>query len=324
MKVVIVSGPTATGKTDMAVELARTFGGEVVNFDSLLLYKEVNIGTAKPTLEERKSVPHHLIDVRSISDPMNAADYAREARPVIENLLKKKTVVYLVGGSGFYLQALLKGMYDSPTTPLEITERSEILFEAEGIKPFLQILAEKDPESFHRYHENDHYRIRRAVEHWWANGTKLSDERLKKDSENVNLQETGAHNWDILHIHLDLPKDEHLQIITKRTKRMLASGLLEEAKNLLQEGFSGKEKPLQSIGYKEIFDYLNGIYKDLSECEERIIISTRQLAKSQRTWFKKDQSRKVFHPLHDREAIFNNVEDFLKGREVSPSLPKID
>lgn len=312
MKVIIVSGPTASGKTDLSVELAKKFGGEIVNFDSLLLYKEVNIGTAKPTVDERKSVPHHMIDVRSISNPMNAADYAREALPVVEKILQNKKIVYLVGGSGFYLQALIKGMYDSPTTPTDITERSEKLYTAEGIKPFLKILSENDPESFARYHENDHYRIRRAVEHWWANGTKLSDERNKKDSKNKELPETGVHNWDIFHVHLDLPKDEHLKIITGRTKKMLGFGLLEEVKHLLSQGFTGEEKPLQSIGYKEVLDFISGVYKDLGECEERIIISTRQLAKSQRTWFKKDLSRKVFHPLKERDLVFQSVASFLR------------
>jgi tRNA dimethylallyltransferase len=311
MKVVIISGPTASGKTDLSVELAQKFGGEIVNFDSLLLYKEVNIGTAKPTLEERKSVPHHMVDVRSISEPMNAADYAREALPLVEKLLAEKKIVYLVGGSGFYLQALVKGMYDSPTTPQEISKRSDDLYETEGIIPFLKILSENDPESFKRYHENDHYRVRRAVEHWWANGTKLSDERNKKDSENKNLPLTGAHNWELFHVHLDLPKDEHLEIIAKRTKKMLRDGLIEEVQDLLKSNFTGEEKPLQSIGYKEVLDYLKGVHKDLKDCEKRIIISTRQLAKSQRTWFKKDLTRKVFHPIKERDLVFQSVASFL-------------
>ena len=140
MKVIIVSGPTATGKTDVSIQLAKTFGGEIVNFDSLLLYKEINIGTAKPTAKEQRMVPHHMVDVRSISQPMNAADYAREAYPIVERLLKEKKIVYLTGGSGFYLQALLKGMYDSPTTPIAISQKSDKLYEAEGITPFLKIL----------------------------------------------------------------------------------------------------------------------------------------------------------------------------------------
>jgi tRNA dimethylallyltransferase len=311
MKVIIISGPTASGKTDIAVELARKYGGEVVNFDSLLLYKEIEIGTAKPTTEEQQMITHHMLNVRSIAEPMNAADYARKALPLIEKLLSEKKLVYLVGGSGFYLQALLKGMYESETTPIEITNRSDELYEKSGIDPFLDILKEHDPASLSRYHANDHYRVRRAVEHWWTTGNPLSSARVNKDQANENLNRPTIHDWDLLHIYLDLPKDEHLKIIEKRTDRMLSGGLIEEVKGLLATGFSGLEKPLQSIGYKETLDLISGVYKDVSECRERIIISTRQLAKSQRTWFNRDSFKEVFHPLAERSEIFLRVEKFI-------------
>jgi tRNA dimethylallyltransferase len=311
MKVIVISGPTASGKTDLAVELAQKFGGEVVNFDSLLLYREINIGTAKPTPEEMKSVPHHMINVRSITEPMNAADYAREALPIVERLLSEKKIVYLVGGSGFYLQALLKGMYDSPTTPKDILKKSDELYETEGIAPFRTILKVHDPSSFERYHENDHYRIRRAVEHWWTTGSPLSKARSEKDESNSGLLRPTVHDWDVLHIYLDLPKEEHLRIIEKRTDRMLRDGLVEEVRSLLERGFSGLEKPLQSIGYKETLNFVFGVYKDLRECRERMIISTRQLAKSQRTWFNRDSFKERFHPLTQRSEIFKRVEKFI-------------
>lgn len=312
MKVIVISGPTASGKTDMAVELATLFGGEVVNFDSLLLYKEITIGTAKPTPEEQKSIPHHMIEVRSISNPMNAADYAREALPIVEKLLNENKLVFLVGGSGFYLQALIKGMYDSPTTPEEITQRSDELYKTEGITPFLEILKNNDPKSFERYHENDHYRIRRAVEHFWTTGSPLSLARSEKDEANQKMDQISIHGWDILHIHLDLPKEEHLKIIERRTKRMLENGLLDEIKGLLKQGFTGEEKPLQSIGYKESLDYLRGNFATLEECQERIIISTRQLAKSQRTWFKRDPSKTTFHPIQEKDLIIESVRAFIQ------------
>ncbi|MFP5385395.1 MAG: tRNA (adenosine(37)-N6)-dimethylallyltransferase MiaA [Bacteriovoracia bacterium] len=315
MKVIVISGPTATGKTDLAVELATTFGGEVVNFDSLLLYKEITIGTAKPSKEEQKAIPHHMIDVRSISHPMNAADYAREALPIIERLLAENKLVYLVGGSGFYLQALLKGMYDSPTTPESVTKKSNELYERGGIKPFLEILKENDPDSFTRYHENDHYRVRRAVEHWWTTGTPMFSARSSKDESNEKLNRPTIHPWDLLHIYLDIPREEHLKIIETRTEKMLQGGLIEEVKSLLDQGFTGLEKPLQSIGYKETLDYIFGVFKSLNDCKERIIISTRQLAKSQRTWFKRDPFKKTFHTLEERKEIFLQVDEFISSRD---------
>jgi tRNA dimethylallyltransferase len=312
MKVIVISGPTASGKTDLAIELALKFSGEIVNFDSLLLYKEITIGTAKPTAEEQKSISHHMIDVRSISHPMNAADYAREALPLIEGLLTNNKLVFLVGGSGFYLQALLKGMYESPTTPKEVMQRSEELYQHEGIAPFLEFLKKHDPKSFERYHINDHYRMRRAVEHFWASGVPLSLAREEKDQLNHQRPGLSIHDWEILQLHLDIPKDEHIKIIEARTDKMLEGGLIEEIKSLLEKGFTGTEKPLQSIGYKETLDYILGVYKNLEECRERIIISTRQLAKSQRTWFKRDLSKEVYHPLEERLEIFLQVENFVK------------
>lgn len=311
MKVIVVSGPTATGKTDLAIEIAKKYDGEIVNFDSLLLYREINIGTAKPTLDERAQVPHHMIDVRTISEPMNAADFAREALPIIEKILAKRKLVILAGGSGFYLQALLKGMYDSPTTPEHITKKSDELYAAEGISPFRKILFSHDKGSYDRYHENDHYRVRRAVEHWWTTGSPLSEARAHKDDSNEKLERPTIHPWQICHIYLDLPKEEHLRIIEKRTDRMLQSGLIDEVKNLLTEGFSGLEKPLQSIGYKEALGLIFGVFRSKDECRERIIISTRQLAKSQRTWFNRDNFKKTFHPIHQKSAIFLEIEKFI-------------
>lgn len=313
---IVISGPTASGKTDLSVELANHFGGEIVNFDSLLFYKEINIGTAKPTLLEMGTVPHHMINIRSISGPMNAADFAKEAFPIIDKLLNDGKNVFLVGGSGFYLQALLKGMYDSPTTPSDILDKSDQLFKEEGIEVFRRILLDNDPKSYERYHSNDHYRIRRAVEHFWTTGSTLSSAREMKDLSNSALNNPSIHNWDLLHIYLDIPKAEHAQIIKLRTERMLQSGLIEEVQGLLRNGFSGLEKPLQSIGYKEAIKYISGGYQNLSECQDQIIVSTRQLAKSQRTWFNRDQSKIKFHPLEERKEIFLQVNNFLKNLKV--------
>jgi len=311
VKVIIVSGPTATGKTDISIELARQFGGEVVNFDSLLLYKEITIGTAKPTPLEQGEIPHHMINVASISHPMNAAAYAKMALPIINQLLKNKKLVYLVGGSGFYLQALLQGMYDSPTTPKEISDRSDKLYQELGISPFLEILAQHDPATLNLYHANDHYRVRRAVEHFWNTASPLSEARSKKDEENQSRKQSNVHGWDVLHLHLDVPKDEHSEIIKNRTKKMLHSGLIREVQDLLGQGFTGNEKPLQSIGYKEVIDLERGLLKSEAECLERIIVSTRQLAKSQRTWFNRINGKVSFHPILNKVLIRESVSKFI-------------
>ncbi|HLW57288.1 MAG TPA: tRNA (adenosine(37)-N6)-dimethylallyltransferase MiaA [Bacteriovoracaceae bacterium] len=312
MKVIIVSGPTACGKTKISIELAKKFNAEVVNFDSLLLYKEISIGTAKPTPHEMDGVVHHMIDVATISDPLNASSYAELALPIVNEIHARGKNVILTGGSGFYLQALLKGMYDSPTTPKEILQRSEDLYRREGITPFLEILKISDLESFKRYHENDHYRIRRAVEHFWTHGTPLSELRVSKDQENQTLKDGNIHGWKLCHIYLNIPRDEHLEIIRVRTQHMLQEGLLDEVRGLLHSGFTGAEKPLQSIGYKESLDYLAGKITSIEELIEKITISTRQLAKSQRTWFNREKEKLEFHPLSQRNEIFERVGEFLK------------
>ncbi len=300
-KVLVISGPTATGKTSTAIEVARRTGAEIINFDSLLFYKELEIGVAKPTAEEMGEVPHHFVSCTSVSEPYNASVYSKLALPVIEKLHAENKPVILVGGSGFYLQALLQGMYDSPSTPKEVLERSESIYQDEGIEPFLEVLQGNDPKSFERYHENDHYRIRRAVEHFWAWGTKFSEIRSDKDDQDQSHWPMNKLGWDVYHAYLDIPKEEHWKIIEGRTQKMLELGLVDEVKNLLEK-FSGSEKPLQSIGYKEVQQFLSGEIESLEDCEERINISTRQLAKSQRTWFK-SREKNEFHPLDDKEQL---------------------
>jgi tRNA dimethylallyltransferase len=305
----VISGPTASGKTSTSISLAKLFGGEIVNFDSLLFYREINIGTAKPTDEEKDGVIHHFVDCASVKSPINAADYSKMAIAKINEIHSRGLIAYLVGGSGFYLQAVLKGMYDSQTTPTKVIDKSNKLYDEKGISPFREILKEYDPVSFTRYHENDHYRIRRAVEHFWTNATIFSDEREKMKSKDEQSPEL-VHNWNVFHAHLDLDKEEHFKIIQKRTNQMLESGLLDEVDKLLVDDFTGAEKPLKSIGYKECFQYRAGILKDLASLEERINISTRQLAKSQRTWFKK-VDKSTYNPLFDKLLLEEDFKTFI-------------
>lgn len=308
-KICIISGPTASGKTGTSIKLAQSFGGEIINFDSLLFYKELSIGTAKPSIDERANIPHHMIDIRSVNEPMNAASYRKQALPILENLLDESKIVFLVGGSGFYLQALIYGMYDSKTTPLEIIQKSNELFEAKGILPFREILKKEDPESFKNLHENDHYRLRRAVEHFWTTGTPFStaQKQMKIERQTPFYQKKG---WQLHHIYLDLPKQEHFQFIQERTKSMFDHGLIEEVQNLLQLGFTGNEKPLKSIGYKETLRFLQESDYTLEEVQNDINIATRQLAKAQRTWFKKWE-KNLYHPIKDTKSMIDDFKHFL-------------
>ncbi len=310
--VCIISGPTASGKTSTSIALAKEFGGEIVNFDSLLFYKEITIGTAKPSTEEQDGVTHHMINNHSVKGPLNAAQYIKEALPIVEKLFSENKIVYLVGGSGFYLQALLYGMFESKTTGQDILDQSEKLYTEEGISPFIEILKENDQASFEQYHENDHYRVRRAVEHFWSTGEKLSDSR--KNMEARRQQGPMLKNkWNVFNVYLDLSKEQHWEIIQKRTNQMIEDGLVQEVAHLLKRGYSGEEKPLKSIGYKETVDFLRDNFENKEDYIDRINISTRQLAKSQRTWFKKIH-KKSYHPIDDKKQIEDDFRNFL-GQE---------
>ncbi len=305
-KIAIICGPTATGKTNLAIKAALSSRYEIINFDSLLFYKELNIGTAKPSLSEMTSVTHHLINICSIQNPINAADFYKMALPLIQKIHLAGKIPLLVGGSGFYLQTILQGMYPSQTTPASITQKSEALYQEKGIAPFQEILKIADPILFEKYHANDHYRIRRAVEHYWTTGQAFSLAQLewKKNKSSLNKNE-----WDILTFYLDIPKEDHSPIITQRTWTIIQMGLLDEVAHLLQIGFSGNEKPMQSIGYKEAVAYIKNDLNDLNKLTEDIIIATRQLAKAQRTWFKA-RFEKSWNPLLESDLIVNSLQKF--------------
>lgn len=312
-KLIIISGPTASGKTKTSIELAKLFSNSaIVNFDSLLFYKEISIGTAKPTPAEMDGIEHYMIDIESIRHPMNAAQFIEKGEAIINELFKKNKIVFLVGGSAFYLRALLKGMYESKTPGDEIKNRIEKIYNDEGIESIIDYLKIHDPEALELFHVNDHYRLMRAAIHFEATKTKISAQKKELDLQDPYDFTSIIHPWNILHIYLDLPKDEHFKIIRERTQKMFKNGLLDEIENLKNSGFSLSEKPLSSIGYKEAIQYLNGEIKDIEQCIEKVAISTRQLAKSQRTFFNKIAGKELFNPIDDQDRMKSRVTEFVK------------
>jgi len=313
-KLIIISGPTASGKTKTSIDLAEKIIGQlkiptvIVNFDSLLFYKEISIGSAKPTLAEQKNIEHFMIDIESIKSPMNVANFIDIGEQLIKKLFAQGKCVILVGGSAFYLRALLKGMYESVTPSKELKAKFEGL-EIGAIINYLQL---NDPESLINLHPNDHYRLVRAALHFETTGTKISAQKKLLDKLSPYDFSEIVHPWDILHLYLDLPKDQHFEIIKNRTEKMFNDGLMDEIEELVQLGFSLEEKGLRSVGYKEAIEWRNGLFASREECIERIAISTRQLAKSQRTFFNKITPKSNFNPLTDQEKIFTDVELFLR------------
>ena len=244
---------------------------------------------------------------------MNANRFIELATNLVEDLHRRKIVPILVGGSAFYIRALIKGMYEGTTITAETRSLVNKIHQEKGIDYIREILKEKDPESFETLHENDEYRNLRAYEFLTQTGTPISKEKSKIEDP-YDFNQTSHPEWEPYHIYLDLPKEEHWPIMESRTQEMLDHGLTEEVRAILEkEGVTGQEKSLQSIGYKETIDYLNGgELSTIEELRERIYISTRQLSKSQKTFFKKIKPKHSYHPLQDKDKIISEGLKYLE------------
>ena len=313
-RITVISGATATGKTSVSIELAKRLSQEkssnpiIINFDSLLFYKELNIGTAKPSVEEQSGINHEMISIVSAKEELNASSYIKKVLPIIENAQKQNREIIMVGGSAFYIRALLKGMYDSPTTPESVKKEVLDLYTDKDILPIREILKEKDPISFNQLHQNDHYRNIRALEHFLTTGSPLSEQKELFDKNDPYDFNKNIHNWDISHIYLEIEKERHWKIMEKRALKMIDEGLIPEIETLLSAGFTGKEKPLNSIGYKETISYLSGEISSKDELLEKIYFSTRRLAKAQKTFFKKVKHKNSFNSMDNSiTEILNSI-----------------
>ncbi len=316
-KILFISGPTGVGKTKISLELADAIAtemsitSEIVNFDSLLFYKELSIGTAKPLNSEMKRIQHHLINIRSIEEePINASDFCQMAQKIITKIFNKRKLPLLVGGSGFYLRALVKGMISSKKISLSLERSFKNQYTTFGIGSFREYLKKYDPRSLKEFHENDHYRIMRACEHHKMTGNQFSRDKEIANSRRPYDFSCNAHpHWNFLHLYLDISKEKHHVMMKKRIDEMLRWGFLDEIKALRNKGGL---RPLRSVGYKEALSYLNGEIKSWEELAERIFISTRQLAKAQRTFFKKITPKLTFDPTKERELIKKTTVNFLQ------------
>jgi len=231
---------------------------------------------------------------------------------LISKLHNEHKIPILVGGSAFYIRALIKGMYDGTSISDETRSTVDQTLKEKGFSYIREELARIDPNSYQSLHENDEYRNIRAYEFYLQTGHPISKEK-NKIQDPYDFQQTGHPEWDVFHIYLDIPKEEHWKIIEKRTYKMLEQGLLSEVSSLLKSNLiSGEEKSLQSIGYKETVEFLQKEnMKSKEDLAERIYISTRQLAKSQKTFFKKIKPKQTYHPLKDRDKIMTEGLQFL-------------
>ena len=294
-RVAALMGATAAGKTAVAIALAEKIGAEIVNADSLQIYRELDIGTAKPTREERAAVPHHLIDVADPPEPYDAARYCREGREVLAALARRGVPPLVVGGTGLYLRALLGGLFAEGEPTAHVRERLKGELRDLGLPALYQRLLYLDPATADRLHPHDTYRIIRALEVLEATGKPLS-------------AFIAAHRFQdapyrVLKLGLMLPREELYRRIEARIEVMVAAGWLAEVEGLLSR-YPPDLKPLQALGYRHLINYLSGRWS-WDEALTLLARDTRRYAKRQLTWFSSDIEIKWFAPdqVEDMTAV---------------------
>jgi len=300
-KLVIILGPTAVGKSEVALELATAIDAEIVNADSQQVYRHLDIGTDKPSQAERERVAHHLIDIVEPDEEFNAALFRRLAAESIEQIFARKKNAIVCGGTGLYLKALTQGLFEGPGQDFQIRQALERQIEQEGIAPLYQRLTEIDPTVTSTIHPNDRQRTIRALEVYRLTGKPLS----AWQSEHA-FQE---HPFDALKIGLNRQRSELYDLINRRSERMVEDGLLEEVRRLVARGYSLDLKPLRSVGYRQMGQVLLG-QQELLKAIEEMKQETRHLAKRQLTWFRGDKEIHWFHP-NQRTEIIEAVRSFL-------------
>lgn len=299
-----VVGPTASGKSQFAMEVAEKYQWPIINCDSLQVYKKTDIGTAKPTKEEMREVPHLLFDFVDPPNTLTAADYIEEVRRITLGNQKQNSV--FVGGSGFYIQALEKGLYPNAKVPEEAKARVKQWIEDKGYDDLYTWIKERDREFADKISANDHYRIRRAGEIMFSQTKTMTE--LKAQMKSQNLSVLPDHRK--LKIGFRAEKSILKERVQNRTQQMLSDGLVEEVKALLDQGLADWP-PLKSVGYKEVQMLLNGEIP-IQSLEDQIVTATMQLIKKQMTWFKRDQQIKWFD-IADHDSALIEVEEFLKN-----------
>ena len=281
-KIICIAGPTASGKTALAVALAKALGGEVVSCDSMQIYKKMDIGTAKPTQEEMDGIPHHMLSVAEPDEDFSVSRYCEMATPIVEDILCRGKTAILAGGTGLYMDALIRGNSFAPYPSTGRREELEQLAEKEGIEAVLCKLKEVDPESAARLHPADRKRIIRAMEVYLETGQTITEHNRKTQQ----LPPRFSPVWFGLE---DEDRQDLYGRIDRRVLQMLDMGLIAEIQSLLAAGIPEKATAMQAIGYKEFVDYLAGRCT-LAEATALVQQASRHYAKRQLTWFRRNQN----------------------------------
>jgi tRNA dimethylallyltransferase len=303
--VLAIVGATATGKSALALALAESLDGEIINADALQVYRGFDIGTAKPGPEERERIPHHLIDILEPHEQYSAGEFARRAREAIEEIRSRGRLPIVVGGSGLYLRALFEGISPIPPGDPEVRERLRERLESEGLEILAAELRERDPETAARLAPGDTQRILRALEVALVSGEPLS--------AYISRQPFGAERIEAIRVGLTLPRGILYDQIAGRVAQMVQKGWVEEVAGLLSKGLSPGLPAFQAIGYRQLVQYLEGTWS-LDRAIAETIRATRRFAKRQETWFRKEPEITWFSAQELNRLLFNRVLDYAKHR----------
>ena len=305
-KAIVICGPTASGKTSLSIELAKKINGEIVSCDSMQIYKDMTIGTAKPTIDEMQGIKHYLIDFISPEERYSVADYKRDATKAMKEIISKGKVPIVVGGTGLYLEALIYNIeYNEIETDLKYREELEKIEEAEGLEKLYKMANEIDKKAMEKISHKDKKRIFRVLEIYHSTGktkTELEIESRRNEPE-----------FDYLLFGITMDREKLYDRINKRVDLMMEQGLIEEVENLLKK-YKDFPTAMQGLGYKEVVEYLKGITTK-AEMIEKIKMETRRYAKRQLTWFRKYKNLIWIDGLNDLQNNNDIILEEYSGRK---------
>ena len=280
--IICIVGPTASGKTALAATLAKELNGEVVSCDSMQVYRRMDIGTAKPTLEEMQGIPHHMIDVAEPWEDFSVSRYCEMAAPIVDDIISRGKTAVIAGGTGLYMDALIRGNAFAPFPATGVRERLEAQADAESMEAMLSRLRAVDPDAARRLHLSDRKRILRALEVYLETGETITEHNRKTQAV--------PPRYSPLWLGLDFARRGELyRRIDLRVGLMLEQGLVEEIRGLLADGIPEKATAMQAIGYKEFVDALDGRCT-IEEAADQVRQSSRRYAKRQLTWFRRNKA----------------------------------
>ena len=300
---IVIAGPTAVGKTAMAVEIAKAFDTVVLSADSRQFFREMSIGTARPTEAEMQGVPHYFIASHSITEDYNVGRYEADAMQLLNKLFAEKDIIVMAGGTGLYIEAVCNGMDEVPQADEKIREELSAIYEEQGLQALHEMLKEKDPAYYEQVDLQNTHRVMRAIEVCLITGKPYSSFRKG---------EKKKRGFSVIKIGLTMERAALYERINLRVDEMMRHGLLDEARSLYDHRH---RNALQTVGYKEVFDHLEGRI-DHEAAVDLIKRNTRRFAKRQLTWFRRDESIAWFEPKQKQEIIDHIQQEIKKAGAV--------